>query len=93
MRVERTANFSRCDALKETRLALIGEPAVIQSPPAAFSSGYVSKGIDDAIRKIELLLAIESLGLVERQATRINHAVRYLRANFHAAALTRGPVR
>lgn len=64
----------------------------METVQAEFTSGVVCKCMDEALRKIQVLLESGNVDLAKRQITKINHCARYLCAHFSKEALARGPI-
>jgi len=62
-------------------------------PIPQHSSGAAVNRLDEGYLKIALLLQMEAIELVARELSRMTKAAGYLKANFTADALARGPIR
>lgn len=61
-------------------------------PEPEFAPRSVADVLDAAIRRIALHLQAGDYGRVATELRRLDRAVRYLQANFPAAAIAQGPV-
>jgi len=62
------------------------------TPPPAFSSSATCRRLDESHRKIEILVAVGAVTLIQKELASMTKAVAYLRSNFDVEALAKGPV-
>lgn len=65
---------------------------VTNTTEAEFASGYACRALEEGNRKVGLLLSVGAFDLAVRQTVAMSRLVKYLKVNFTAAALARGPV-
>lgn len=63
----------------------------VLAPPPTYSSATVANHLETSRRKIALFLHLQDYERVAAELRRMENAMAYLRANFPATAIARGP--